>query len=261
MHRVRMAAAAGVALVTAAVAWVASAQEGRPPGDWTSYGQDEGGSRFSALDQITPGNVAQLRPLWLFELKPADRPDARLVVSNHTPLAVDGTLYLATPYGRVVALDGDSGAERWSYSLPDDDAVAGRGMEYWSGDGRTGPRLFFGTRSGKLVALDPRTGQPAAGFRTIELRTPEVLNGLTDGGDPPSYSYQLNSAPARYRDVLITGARLQESPAQGPAGDIRGWDAVTGKLLWTFHTVPRAGERFADSWGGGSGRQRTGVNA
>jgi quinoprotein glucose dehydrogenase len=246
---------AGLLLVAAA------APPAPPPGDWWSLGRNEGGSRFTPLADITPANVARLAPVWTFELRPADSTSNRLLVSNMTPLVVAGTLYLATPYGRVVALDGDSGTERWSFSLPEGDGVAGRAMAYWPGDGRAAPRLVFGTRSGRMLALDAATGRPAAGFAPIELRTPEVMNGTDGGGYPSGYSYQINSAPVLHGDILITAARLQESPTQGPAGDIRGWDVRTGRLLWTFHSVPRPGEPLHETWGGKSAERRTGVNA
>ncbi|MDB5702196.1 MAG: quinoprotein glucose dehydrogenase [Sphingomonadales bacterium] len=232
-----------------------------PAGDWWSFGRDEGGGRYSPLGQITPANVAQLIPVWTFELKPADSTSKRLLVSNTTPLAVDGVIYLASPYGRVVALDGATGVERWSFPLPEGDGVAGRAMDYWPGDAKTPSRLFFGTRSGKLVALNIATGRQADHFVSIDLRTPEVMNGSKDGDNPNNFAYEINSAPVLAGDVLITASRLQESPAQGPSGDIRGWDARTGKLLWTFHSVPRPGEAFHDSWGGDSWVKRSGVNA
>ncbi|QJU59051.1 PQQ-binding-like beta-propeller repeat protein [Sphingomonas sp. AP4-R1] len=249
---------AGALALTATTALVA----GMPAGDWWSFGRDEGGGRYSTLAQITPANVAKLIPVWTFELRPADSTSKRLLVSNMTPLAIGGMLYVATPYRRIVALDGSTGAVRWSYSLPDDDGVAGRSMDYWPGDSRSPARLFFGTRSGQLLALDAATGRPTAEFVPIDLRTAEIMNGSKDGDQgPETFAYEINSAPVLAGDVLITGARLQESPARGPAGDIRGWSARTGKLLWTFHSVPRPGEPFHETWGGDSWARRSGVNA
>jgi quinoprotein glucose dehydrogenase len=234
---------------------------GMPKGDWWSFGRDEAGTRYSRLDQITPANVGGLIPVWTFELRPADSTSNRLLVSNTTPLAIGGMLYLATPYGRVVALDGSSGAERWSFSLPDGDTAAGRSMDYWPGDGRSPARLIFGTRSGRMLALDVATGRPSEAFVPIDLRTPEIMNGTTYGADQKGYAYEINSAPVLAGNVLITASRLQESPARGPAGDIRGWDVRTGTLLWTFHSVPRPGEPFHETWGGDGWVKRTGVNA
>jgi quinoprotein glucose dehydrogenase len=248
-------------LAASVLATAMAAPSRLPAGDWWSFGRDEGGSRFSPLTDITPANVTRLVPVWTFELRPADSTSNRLLVSSMTPLVIGGTIYLATPYGRVVALDGDTGTLRWSFSLPEGDGIAGRAMDYWPGDARTGPRLFFGTRSGKLLAIDARNGQPADGFAPIDLRTAEIMNGTNGGGFPSGYAYQINSAPVLYGDVLITAARLQESPTQGPSGDVRGWDARSGKLLWTFHSVPRPGERFHETWGGDSWVKRSGVNA
>lgn len=245
------------ALVAAGSAAAAIAETG----DWTAFGGDEAGTRYSVLRDITPANVSELIPVWTFELKPVENGSPRLLASSMTPLAVGGNLYLATPYGRVVALDGATGAVRWTFVLPADDGIAGRGLGYWPGGRGASPRLFFGTRSGRLIALDLATGRPSADFAPIQLRTAEIMNGTDGGGFPAGYTYQINSAPAIAGDVVITGARLQESPAQGPAGDVRGWDARTGKLLWTFHSVPRPGERFHASWQGDSWAKRSGVNA
>lgn len=251
----KTAAAIGLCATTALVAAAV------PSGDWWSFGRDEAGTRYSALDQITPANVARLAPIWTFELKPAESTSKRLLVSNASPLAIGGMLYLGTPRGRVVALDGASGLERWGYTLPDGDQLAGRSMEYWPGDGKMPGRLIFGTRSGKMLALDIRTGRPPEGFTLIDLRTPEIMNGTKDGDNPTAYAYEINSAPVLSGTVLITASRLQESPAQGPAGDIRGWDVRTGRLLWTFHSIPQPGERFHETWGGESWIRRSGVNA
>jgi quinoprotein glucose dehydrogenase len=252
--RRKIAAAFALTATTAMAAGV-------PAGDWWSFGRDEAGTRYSQLDQITPANVAGLIPVWTFELKPADSTSRRLLVSNTTPLVIAGKLFLATPYGRVVALDGSTGAQLWSMSLPEGDMVAGRSMDYRPGDGKDPARLYFGTRSGKLLALDAATGRPAAHFMPINLRTPEIMNGTRDGENPTNYAYEINSAPVLAGNVLITASRLQESPATGPAGDIRGWDARSGQLLWTFHSVPRAGEPFHETWGGDGWVKRSGVNA
>ncbi len=224
-----------------------------PAGDWHSYGRDVAGSHYSPLRQITAGNVGSLASAWRFALKPADSGTSRFLFSNMTPLAINGVLYLATPYGKVVALDGDTGAVRWSYSLPGEERVGGRGIEYWAGDQKTGPRIFVGTMSGKLLAIDLATGVLAKGFETIDLKTPEVMNGTQE-------AHSINSAPIMYEDVLITGSKLQESPALGSSGDVRGWDARTGKLLWTFHSIPRPGEPFHETWQGGGDVRRSGVN-
>ncbi len=238
--------------------------------EWPTYGHDEGGMRFSPLTQITPANVARLSPAWVYHMKPAGAaveqgfnpagrggPPARFAESEATPLVVGGILYITTPYHRVVALDPISGKEVWVYNLSGNSQPATRGVEYWPGSSGYPPRIIFGTSDGKLIALDAKTGIPAAGFGEngiLNTNTAEILNGFPNAND--GYS----SPPVIYRNIVITGGRTQEAPTLGSAGDVRGWDVITGKLIWTFHSVPRPGERFHDTWGGDSWKGRSGTN-
>ena len=224
-----------------------------PDADWHSLGRDLGGQRFSPLREITPQNVGGLREVWTFDMRAAD--DAqRPMISQMSPIAIGGVLYLATPNGLIVAIDGDTGREVWRFKLPDGGKVAGRGIQYWPGKGKIGPRVFYGTVDGGIAALDVRSGKPAADFVPVDLRTPDVLAGAD------AASLGVNTAPIVFDSVVVTGARVPENPAQGPSGDVRGWDAVTGKLLWTFHAIPRPGERGFGTWKGDSWQRRTGVN-
>ena len=97
--------------------------------EWPTYGHDAGGMRFSPLTQITPANVSQLTVAWTYHMKPADAP-ARFASSEVTPLVVNGTMYIATPYYRVVAVDSTTGKEVWSFRLPTGNPAT-RGVEYW----------------------------------------------------------------------------------------------------------------------------------
>jgi len=170
-----------------------------------------------------------------------------------TPLVVNGLMILATPYRRVTAVDATTGKQVWAYDTPNGDGVANRGVEYWAG----GNRVIVATTSGKLIELDAESGEPIKGFGSngvLETKTPDVMNGL------PNAAYGYSTPPIAVNNVIVTGSRVQELPTLGAAGDIRGWDARTGKLLWTFHTVPRPGEKGNDTWGGDSWKQRSGVN-
>ena len=181
----------------------------------------------------------------------------RFAASQATPLMVDGRLYVTTPYARVVALDATTGRELWATPIPGPGQPSLRGLEYWPGDGTTPPRLFFGTRDGRLIALDAATGAFAAAFGdngVVQLATPEILQG----GDARFYG--MTSPPLVYDDLVITGSAVQEFPPRGAAGDVRAWDARSGELVWTFHSVPRPGERFADTWQGDGAERRSGVN-
>jgi quinoprotein glucose dehydrogenase len=245
--------------------------------EWPTYGHDAGGLRFSPLTQITPANVTQLNVAWVYHMKPAEaaagpadggadagapaqergrgRGGSGLAGSETTPVVADGVMYLSTPYNRVVALDPTTGKEVWVFRLPSG-SPSTRGVEYWPGDAQTPPQIVFGSSNGKLFSLDAKTGKPNATFGdngVVNLNTPDILQGLPG-------SNGLSSPPIIFRHLIITGGRTQENPPKGPAGDVRAWDAHTGKLIWTFHSVPRAGEKYNDTWSGDSWKNRSGVN-
>jgi len=240
--------------------------------EWPTYGHDPGGMRFSPATQITPANVSQLKVGWVYHMKPeaagpapdADTPPqgrgrgrggSGLAGSEVTPIVAAGVMYLSTPYNRVVALDPTTGKEIWVFILPSG-SPSTRGVEYWPGDAQTPPQIVFGSSNGRLFSLDAKSGKPNEAFGDkgiVNLNTPEILQGLpgTNG---------LSSPPVMYRHLIITGGRTQENPPRGPAGDVRAWDIHTGTLAWTFHSVPRAGEKYNDTWAGESWKNRTGVN-
>ena len=240
--------------------------------EWPTYHHDGGGMRFSPLTQITPANVARLQSAWTYHMRPASASSAtsvsdagdgppvrgsRLSASEATPLVIDGRMFLPTPYGRVVALDSNTGRELWVYELPNHDQPSTRGVEYWPGTANASPAIFFGTRSGKLIALSASTGKPVITFGqdgVLDMKTAEVMNGYSRA------PLGMSSPPLTYKNLVITGSRVQETPTLGAAGDVRAWDALTGKLVWTFHTVPRPGEVGHDSWEGDSWKNRSGVN-
>ncbi|HEY3837325.1 MAG TPA: PQQ-binding-like beta-propeller repeat protein [Bryobacteraceae bacterium] len=212
--------------------------------DWSSFGNDPGAMRYSTLQQITAGNVARLKPAWVFRTgKPG---------SEAVPIVVNGVLYQAAPDG-VYALVPETGELLWKYEAS---PIALRGVAYWPGAGGLHSRVLAGNGS-YLLALDATTGKPAPGFGDegrIDLKK-GVLGDLKDG------RYDLQSPPAVFGDVVITGCSNGEGhPTAGLYGDIRGWDARTGKLLWTFHTVPRPGEKGSETWPEGAWKNRSGAN-
>ena len=244
--------------------------------------------RFSPLTQLTPANVDQLQVAWAYHMKPAASPtDGRagapaagganapvgdtpppaaqgrgrgrggsgFASSEVTPLVINGTMYLATPYYRVVAIDATTGKEAWTFQLPSGNPST-RGVEYWPGDAQTPPQIVFGSSDARLYSLDAKTGKPNEAFGdkgAVDLNTPEILQGLP-GRDG------LSSPPIVYKNLVITGGTTQENPPRGPAGDVRAWDMHTGKLVWTFRSVPRAGDKHVDTWAGDSWKNRSGVN-
>jgi len=252
---------------------------------WPTYGHDPGGQRFSPLTQITPANVSRLKIAWTYHMRPEGftgargggpprSPDAPVGdtpefagggggrgfgsgfrPSESTPLVINGVMYMTTPYSRVVALDPATGTELWSYQLPAS-GPSTRGLEFWKGDGATPPQVVFGSMDGKLYSLDARTGKPNPAFGDngiVNLNTDEIMRGLPGRNG-------LSSPPVVYKNLVITGGTTQENPPRGPAGDVRAWDMHTGKLAWTFHSIPQAGEKYNDTWAGDSWKNRTGVN-
>ena len=233
---------------------------------WRSYGGDPGGTRFSSLAQITPQNVAQLKPAWTYhtgEIRRQQRSTTRHRVPpfESTPLVIDDVLYFSTPSNRIIALDAATGREIWQF-----DPQAGqrgprhfhqhRGVAYWqdaSGDDR---RILFGTYDGRLIALDAATGKTRSDFGN------HGIIDLRDGvEDRPSHKlYAVTSPPAIYRDLVITGAEVPEHPSVGPSGMVRAFNVRTGELAWTFHTVPQPGEVGHETWQGDDWKNRTGAN-
>ncbi|MCU1328569.1 MAG: gcd [Bryobacterales bacterium] len=246
--------------------------------EWPHYAQDAGGNRYSPLTQITPHNVARLTQAWVYHMRPADynsRPQppgrggaagaqgrggfggSRFAGSQATPLVVNGMMYVATPYATVIALDSSTGKEAWVFNMPSGDRPAMRGVEYWPGEKGVAPRIVIATTSGKLMELDAATGKPSPAFGTegtLDLKTDDVMNGF------PKSQYSFSTPPLIHKNLIITGSRVQESPTQGASGDVRAWDARTGKAVWTFHSVPRPGEVGHDTWEGDSWVKRSGVN-
>jgi membrane-bound PQQ-dependent dehydrogenase (glucose/quinate/shikimate family) len=232
-------------------------------GDWRHYGGDPGGRRFSTLARIDRKNVGGLRRAWTYHTGERDlEPTSQPTPFESTPLAVDGTLYLSTPSGRVIALDGDTGREVWTFDPPpragQSRAARGphRGVSYWEAPDGADRRILSGTADGRLLALDARTGRLRADFGDggiVDLRA-----GVADRW--PHAELGLSSPPAVYRNLAIVGSSLQEFPARGPAGDVRAFDIPTGALVWRFRTVPPPGEPGHEAWEGEAWKDRSGAN-
>lgn len=217
--------------------------------DWPSANHDNTSVRYSPLTQVNPTNVKNLKVEWTYHIKPADW-KGRLQYDESIPIVIGNTMYLGTPYGEIIALNASTGKEIWKFRLPNDDTPAKRGIAYWGGAGSIKPQIVFGTNDGLLYELDAATGKVSnTGFGnggTVDVKTPEIMNGF-------KVPYGILQAPSIYKNLIITGAGTGEGPGgsaggAGPSGDTRAWDARTGKLVWTFHTVPHEGEVGYDSW-------------
>ena len=236
----------------------ALAQTGTGNGEWPTYGGDLGHTRYAPLDQIDADNFGDLEIAWRFSTANlGPRPEYRF---QSTPLMVGGVLYTTGGTRRAVtALDAATGEQLWLYSLNEGERgataprqLSGRGLAYWS-DGAE-ERILYVTPGYRLVALDARTGRPVASFADngiLDLR--ETLDQEVDFAID---RIGLHSPPTVAGNVVIVGAA--HSPLVPPdirtnvTGYIRGFDVVTGDLLWTFHTIPREGEAGYESWLDGS---------
>jgi len=258
MARAASRLALGV-ILAAALAARGTAQG--PATDWPITNYSDTANRYSPLDQITAQNVRTLQQVWSFHLKPAGY-TGRLREDEAIPLVIGNTMYLASPYGAIHALDATTGAEKWKFQLPGNDLPSKRGLAYWPGGSGYAPSLFFGGGSGALYSIKASNGTLNSNFGQngmFTLKTPEVMQtGM-------NVAYSLLSSPTIYKNLIITGAGTGEGPGgsnggSGPAGDTRAWDARTGQLVWTFHTVPRPGEFGYDTWEESSVKNRSGVN-
>jgi quinoprotein glucose dehydrogenase len=235
--------------------------------EWPSYGRDPGGARFSPLTQINRNNVARLQRAWTYhtgDVITGGTAFGKPIPFECTPLVVDGAMYVSTPSSRVIALDAETGLEIWKYELPDGKSRrpelwnAHRGVAFWSGwnGNRLEKRILYGTFDARLIGLDAATGKPCGDFGQngiINLR-----QGIND--PEPRAHYELTSPPAIYKDLVIVGASVPESPSKGPSGAVRAFDVRSGRLIWTFHTVPQPDEKGHETWEAESWKDRTGVN-
>jgi quinoprotein glucose dehydrogenase len=230
--------------------------------EWRYWGGDAGSTRFSALDQIHPGNAGELEVAWRWTSANFG-PDPETYY-RATPLYADGRLFTVAGTRRaVVALDPSTGETLWSWRMEEgprwEEAprrFSGRGLAYW-GEGAAA-RVYVTTPGYRLVALDPATGVPDPAFGVdgvVDLKEGlgfpvDPLTGIAEGeigsGSPPIVSRGV---------VVVGGTHLPGTfprAKRNIPGHIRGYDARTGALLWTFHTIPRPGEFGHDTWEEGS---------
>ena len=193
--------------------------------DWASYGQDQGATRFSKLNQINASNVAKLTRAWTFHT-------GANAANEATPIIVDSVMYLSASNG-YFAVDAIKGTQIWKYDVTE---TTLRGVGYWPGDAKSPARIIGAVSGGKVVALNAKTGKPIPEFGNegfIEINT------------------RMTSPPALYKEYMIlpTMDRL-----------VRAWNVRTGALVWTFHLVPQPGEPGHESWQSDAWNTTGGVN-
>jgi quinoprotein glucose dehydrogenase len=222
-------------------------------GDWTMYKADALSSSYSDLRQVNKENVRMLKLAWAFD--PADaQPDSRPANSECNPIVIDGVLYATSGRHRVYAVSAVSGEKIWSFDPFDGEEGGGvcRGVTYWE-DG--GDRRILFTGGDNLFALDARTGKPMASFGSKGKVSMNI--GIRD--DPGKISIKPTSPGIVYHDLLIIGNEVSELYGAQP-GYIRAYNIRTGKLEWTFHTIPKPGEAGYDSWPEGAWKYAGGAN-
>src|SRR6516162_10041277 len=218
--------------------------------DWPYYGGDAGGSRYSPLTQIDRSNIGELKVFWEYHTGDiSDGSDNRRKSEfEATPIVVDGTMYLSTPLNRVVALDPETGREKWSFDpkidlhAPYSEGLVNRGVALWVDTGKGAgdachQRIFLATIDARLFALDAARGQPCADFGAagqIDL-TRGVANIARRG------EYEETSAPATAGDLVIVGSSIADNDrVDSPSGQVRAFDARTGSLRWSWNPIPES---------------------
>jgi len=256
--RIRASLCVGLVVATAIVirSPLIRAQDETRAGEWRSSGGDSTYKRYSPLAQITRDNVKNLRVVWRRPaLDPALKEQfPKLRTNNYlraTPTMIGGVLYAPDATGLVQAFDATTGQLIWRQApVPDmaDEATASstRGVDFWKGGS---DYRLFNVRNGYLYALDLR-GRAISAFGTGGR-----VNLLPAG----AHRFGWTSGPIVVGDVIVIAGNLDGAGDEGqkwknsPPEDVRGFDARSGTLLWTFHVVPRGGEFGADTWGNGSG--------
>jgi glucose dehydrogenase len=201
--------------------------------DWPMYRRDLGGTGYSPLKQINSGNVTKLAQAWTHELSPRGGLEV-------TPIVIGSVMYLPGN-NTILALDATTGKEIWHFDVS---PAPTRGVAYWSGDKTNPARIIFSTFNRKMMALDAATGKIVPSFGK---------DGVVD------MAVGYGGVPTIYKNLVMVGASVGELPV-GPPGDTRAFDAVTGALLWTFHSVPQPGETGHETWLDDGWKGRSGTN-
>src|SRR6187200_901038 len=262
----RSASSRAVVFVVVALGAVGAAQSPSTPfvastknGDWPAYTGDTRGSRYSPLDQINASNFKDLEVAWRFKTDSlGTRPEYKL---EGTPLMIGGVLYTTGGTRRsVVALDARTAELLWVHRYPEGTRganaprqLSGRGVAYWT-DGRGDNRVLYVTPGYRLIALNAKTGVPVKSFGkdgVVDLKVGVVV-GTGQQIDLETGEIGLHSTPTVVKDTIIVGSSMKEGMTitthNNTKGLVRAYDARTGKVLWTFNTIPRPGEFGNDTW-------------
>jgi quinoprotein glucose dehydrogenase len=237
------------------------------PTDWPTYGGDPGGTRFSSLTQVNRSNVATLTTAWTFRTGETV-PGARSFEA--TPILVDGTLFLSTPLGKIMALDPVTGRQRWRFDAKVNPRAGfgdftSRGVSSWRDPAAAAGsvcslRIIAATIDGRLLALDARTGAPCRDFGrggVVSLR-----EGLRNR--PFEFAeFEVTSPPAIINGLIVVGSAIADNNRTDAAsGEVRAYDARTGRKVWSWDPVPqRADDPAYGTWQGKDAHRTGAANA
>jgi len=237
-HHVKMARATFSALIALAAASCAAAQTGKTShASWRDYGGAPDSAQYSELAQIDRSNAGRLEVAWSYSTGDNNP-------YSFNPIVVDGVMFVLAKNNSIVALDAATGAEIWTHPAePDTTIITNRGINYWESKDRSDRRLLFASNH-SLHAIDARTGRLILTFG--DSGSVDLKQGLDR--DPASLRLVQSTTPGRvFEDLLILGSATNQEYGSAP-GDIRAFNVRTGKLVWTFHTIPRPGEFGYDTW-------------
>ncbi len=217
--------------------------------EWPAFGGDLGGQRYAALDVITPGNVTGLGVAWTYrhgDVSDGEGDIPSTTAFENTPILDQGTLYLCTPFNRVIALDPVTGGERWTHDPKIDlsgryaNQLVCRGVALWrdavaAPDAPCARTVFTATNDARLIALDAATGAVCDGFGA----SGEVDLNPAAGEQRWKGEYQVTSSPAVIGDVVVVGSAVSDNGRiDAPSGVVRGFDARTGAQRWAWDLAP-----------------------
>jgi quinoprotein glucose dehydrogenase len=216
-----------------------------PTAGWPEYGGDKGGTRHSPATQIDASNVSDLEVAWTYHTGDLSDGSTGLAPSSfqNTPILRGDSLYLCTPFNSVIALDAETGEERWRFDPEVDTSQiyvqACRGVSFWVDPAPTPrstcvERVITGTLDARLIALDARSGRPCPDFG--EDGTVDLAEGI---GDRYPGEYGVTSPPAIVAGLVVTGAMVLDNiRVDAPGGVVRAYDVRTGVLRWSWDPLP-----------------------
>jgi quinoprotein glucose dehydrogenase len=237
---------------------------------WTANGRDPEGTRYLPASVITRENVSRLEVAWTYRTGEADSRFAtrKPTAFEATPLVIDGTMYVGTPLGRVIALDAATGKERWTFdpgiarNITYGD-FASRGVSTWldpaaAPDAACRRRIFVATPESQLYAIDARDGRACPGFGRQGMV--DLKSGLRIAPFEPA-AYSVTSPPLVINGLVITGSSVADNTRPDlPSGEVRAYDARTGALKWSWDPVPQSRTDPAyEDWRGPDVHAKTGA--